>query len=187
MTGIRRHRKRLDSQLFWLSFFLFVGTVSGTVFFNHMSAEMKNTLEKWFVGIFTPTELSSVDGYSLFVGVLKKRFVWVLMGLLLCRTSLSQIFYYAVSFYLAFKAAVVICVLTMHGGISGIMLFLGLIFPQGIFYALAAYLLWIGIREPVYGNEKIRFLSMSVYMALGIAAEIFVGPGVSAAAFRIFR
>lgn len=51
MTGIRRHRRLLDSQLFWLSFFLFVGTAAGTIFCNHMSMEMKNTLEQWFAGI----------------------------------------------------------------------------------------------------------------------------------------
>ena len=66
MTGIRRHRRLLDSQLFWLSFFLFVGTAAGTIFCNHMSMEMKNTLEQWFAGIFAPAELSSVDYYSLF-------------------------------------------------------------------------------------------------------------------------
>ena len=69
MTGIRRHRRLLDSQLFWLSFFLFVGTAAGTIFCNHMSMEMKNTLEQWFAGIFAPAELSSVDYYSLFAGV----------------------------------------------------------------------------------------------------------------------
>lgn len=58
MTGIRRHRRLLDSQLFWLSFFLFVGTAAGTIFCNHMSSEMKNTLEQWFAGIFAPAELS---------------------------------------------------------------------------------------------------------------------------------
>lgn len=80
MTGIRRHRRLLDSQLFWLSFFLFVGTAAGTIFCNHMSMEMKNTLEQWFAGILAPAELSSVDYYSLFAGVLKKRFVWILVG-----------------------------------------------------------------------------------------------------------
>ena len=91
MTGIRRHRRLLDSQLFWLSFFLFVGTAAGTIFCNHMSMEMKNTLEQWFAGIFAPAELSSVDYYSLFAGILKKRFVWILVVILICQTSLSCI------------------------------------------------------------------------------------------------
>lgn len=60
--------------------FLFVGTAAGTIFCNHMSMEMKNTLEQWFAGIFAPAELSSVDYYSLFAGILKKRFVWIMVG-----------------------------------------------------------------------------------------------------------
>ncbi len=147
MTGIRRHRRLLDSQLFWLSFFLFVGTAAGTIFCNHMSSEMKNTLEQWFAGIFAPAELSSVDYYSLFAGILKKRFVWILVGILL---------------------------------------FFGLVFPQGIFYALAAYLLWIVVREPVRGNEQSRILSMILLTALGIAVETLINPEVSAGVFRFF-
>ena len=152
MTGIRRHRRLLDSQLFWLSFFLFVGTAAGTIFCNHMSMEMKNTLEQWFAGIFAPAELSSVDYYSLFAGILKKRFVWILVGILICQTSLSGIICYA----------------------------------SGIFYALAAYLLWIVVREPVRGNEQSRILSMILLTALGIAAETLINPEVSAGVFRFF-
>ena len=178
MTGIRRHRRLLDSQLFWLSFFLFVGTAAGTIFCNHMSMEMKNTLEQWFAGIFAPAELSSVDYYSLFAGILKKRFVWILVGILICQTSLSGIICYA--------SAVIVCALTMHSGFSGILLFFGLVFPQGIFYALAAYLLWIVVREPVRGNEQSRILSMILLTALGIAAETLINPEVSAGVFRFF-
>ena len=140
MTGIRRHRRLSDSQLFWLSFFLFVGTAAGTIFCNHMSMEMKNTLEQWFAGIFAPAELSSVDYYSLFAGILKKRFVWILVGILICQTSLSGIICYASAVCVSFQASVIVCALTMHSGFSGILLFFGLVFPQGIFYALAACL-----------------------------------------------
>ena len=167
MTGIRRHRRLLDSQLFWLSFFLFVGTAAGTIFCNHMSMEMKNTLEQWFAGIFAPAELSSVDYYSLFAGILKKRFVWILVGILICQTSLSGIICYA-------------------SAVCGVLLLFGLVFPQGIFYALAAYLLWIVVREPVRGNEQSRILSMILLTALGIAAETLINPEVSAGVFRFF-
>ena len=186
MTGIRRHRRLLDSQLFWLSFFLFVGTAAGTIFCNHMSMEMKNTLEQWFAGIFAPAELSSVDYYSLFAGILKKRFVWILVGILICQTSLSGIICYGSAVCVSFQAAVIVCALTMHSGFSGILLFFGLVFPQGIFYALAAYLLWIVVREPVRGNEQSRILSMILLTALGIAAETLINPEVSAGVFRFF-
>jgi len=176
----------LDSQLFWLSFFLFVGTAAGTIFCNHMSMEMKNTLEQWFAGIFAPAELSSVDYYSLFAGVLKKRFVWILVGILICQTSLSGIICYASAVCVSFQASVIVCALTMHSGVSGILLFFGLVFPQGIFYALAAYLLWIVVREPVRGNEQSRILSMILLTALGIAAETLINPEVSAGVFRFF-
>lgn len=62
----------------------------------------------------------------------------------------------------------------------------GLVFPQGIFYALAAYLLWIVVREPVRGNEQSRILSMILLTALGIAAETLINPEVSAGVFRFF-
>ena len=66
------------------------------------------------------------------------------------------------------------------------LLFFGLVFPQGIFYALAAYLLWIVVREPVRGNEQSRILSMILLTALGIAAETLINPEVSAGVFRFF-
>ena len=74
----------------------------------------------------------------------------------------------------------------MYSGFSGILLFFGLVFPQGIFYALAAYLLWIVVREPVRGNEQSRILSMILLTALGIAAETLINPEVSAGVFRFF-
>ena len=150
MAGIHRHRRFWDSQMFWLSFFLFLGTVLGTVFFNKMSAEMKSTLESWFSGILTSSEIVSADRYSLFVGVLKKRFVWILLG------------------------------------IYGILRFFGLVFPQGFFYTLAAYLLWIMVVEQADGKEKIRLWMMVFFMVLGIISEIFINPNFSALIFQLF-
>ena len=123
MAGIHRHRRFWDSQMFWLSFFLFLGTVLGTVFFNKMSAEMKSTLESWFSGILTSSEIVSADRYSLFVGVLKKRFVWILLGILICQAVFARILFYAGAVYLAFTSAIAVCVLTMHAGIYGILRF----------------------------------------------------------------
>ena len=122
----------------------------------------------------------------LFAGILKKRFVWILVGILICQTSLSGIICYASAVCVSFQASVIVCALTMHSGFSGILLFFGLVFPQGIFYALAAYLLWIVVREPVRGNEQSRILSMILLTALGIAAETLINPEVSAGVFRFF-
>lgn len=186
MAGIHRRRRFLDSQMFWLSFFLFAGAVIGTVFCNKMSAEMKSTLESWFSGIFTPAEMVSSDRYSLFVGVLKKRFVWILLGILICQTVFSRILFYAGAVYLAFTSSIAVCALTMHAGGYGILRFFGLIFPQGIFYALAGYLLWILAAGSADGKEKIRLWLMIFFMALGIGSEIFINPEFSAWIFRFF-
>ena len=51
---------------------------------------MKSTLESWFSGILTSSEIVSADRYSLFVGVLKKRFVWILLGILICQAVLPE-------------------------------------------------------------------------------------------------
>ena len=186
MNGIHRHRGFLDSQMFWLSFFLFSGAMIGTVFCNRMSTEMKSMLESWFSGILTPAEMISADRYSLFVGVVKKRYVWILLGILVCQTFFSRILFYAGAVYLAFTSAVTVCALTMHAGGYGILRFFGLIFPQGIFYALAAYLVWSVVREPVRGNEQSRILSMILLTGLGIAAETLINPEVSAGVFHFF-
>lgn len=186
MAGIHRHQRFLDSQMFWLSFFLFAGAVMGTVFCNKMSAEMKSTLESWFSGIFTSAEMVSSDRYSLFVGVLKKRFVWILLGILICQTVFSRILFYAGAAYLAFTSSIAVCALTMHGGGYGILRFFGLIFPQGIFYALAGYLLCIIIAEPADGKERSSLWMMAVFMVLGIVSEIFINPEFSAWIFRLF-
>ncbi len=186
MVGIHRHRRFWDSQMFWLSFFLFLGTILGTVFCNQMSAEMKNTLGNWFAGIFTSSEIASVDRYSLIVGVLKKRFVWILIGILICQAVFARILFYAGAVYLAFTSAIAVCVLTMHAGTYGILRFLGLIFPQGIFYALAGDLLWIMVVEPADEKEKIRLWTMVFFMVLGIISEIFINPDFSALIFQLF-
>lgn len=185
MAGIHRHRRFLDSQMFWLSFFLFLGTVFGTVFCNKMNVEMKNTLESWFSGILTSSEIVSSDRYSLFVGVVKKRFVWILLGILICQAVFARILFYVGAAYLAFRSAVAVCALTMHAGGYGILRFFGLVFPQGIFYALAGYLLWIMVVESADGKEKIRLWTMGLFMVLGIISEIFVNPVFSALIFRI--
>ena len=100
--------------------------------------------------------------------------------------DVAGIICYASAVCVSFQASVIVCALTMHSGFSGILLFFGLIFPQGIFYALAAYLLWIVVREPVRGNEQSRILSMILLTALGIAAETLINPEVSAGVFRFF-
>ena len=186
MNGIHRPRGFLDSQMFWLSFFLFAGAMIGTVFCNRMSVEMKSTLESWFSGILTPAEMMSADRYSLFVGVVKKRYVWILFGILVCQTVFSRILFYTGAVYLAFTSAVTVCALTMYAGGYGILHFFGLIFPQGIFYALAGYLLWIVVSEPMDGKEKFRSWAMIVFMVLGILSEIFINPRISALIFGLF-
>ena len=186
MNGIHRPRGFLDSQMFWLSFFLFAGAMIGTVFCNRMSAEMKSTLESWFSGILTPAEMMSADRYSLFVGVVKKRYVWILFGILICQTVFSRILFYSGAVYLAFTSAVTVCALTMYAGGYGILRFFGLIFPQGIFYALAGYLLWTMVSKPVDGKEKLRSWAMIIFMILGILSEIFINPEISALIFGLF-
>ena len=158
----------------------------GTVFCNRMSTEMKSMLESWFSGILTPAEMISADRYSLFVGVVKKRYVWILLGILVCQTLFSRILFYAGAVYLAFTSAVTVCALTMHAGGYGILRFFGLIFPQGIFYALAGYLLWTVVSEPVDGKEKLRSWAMIIFMILGILTEIFINPRISALVFCFF-
>ena len=186
MNGIHRPRGFLDSQMFWLSFFLFAGAMIGTVFCNRMSVEMKSTLESWFSGILTPAEMMSADRYSLFVGVVKKRYVWILFGILVCQTVFSRILFYTGAVYLAFTSSVTVCALTMHAGGYGIMRFFGLIFPQGIFYALAGYLLWTVVSEPMDGKEKFHSWVMIIFMVLGILSEIFINPEISALVFGLF-
>ena len=74
----------------------------------------------------------------------------------------------------------------MHAGGYGILRFFGLIFPQGIFYALAGYLLWTVVSEPVDGKEKLRSWAMIIFMMLGILTEIFINPRISALVFCFF-
>ncbi|MFR5245243.1 MAG: hypothetical protein ACLTFJ_10565 [Clostridium sp.] len=147
---------------------------------------MKSMLESWFSGILTPAEMISADRYSLFVGVVKKRYVWILLGILVCQTFFSRILFYAGAVYLAFTSAVTVCALTMHAGGYGILRFFGLIFPQGIFYALAGYLLWTVVSEPVDGKEKLRSWAMIIFMVIGILSEIFINPRISALVFCFF-
>ena len=136
---------------------------------------MKSTLESWFSGILTSSEIVSADRYSLFVGVLKKRFVWILLGILICQAVFARILFYAGAVYLAFTSAIAVCVLTMHAGIYGILRFFGLVFPQGFM-----------VVEQADGKEKIRLWMMVFFMVLGIISEIFINPNFSALIFQMF-
>lgn len=186
MAGIHRHRRFWDSQMFWLSFFLFLGTVLGTVFFNKMSAEMKSTLESWFSGILTSSEIVSADRYSLFVGVLKKRFVWILLGILICQAVFARILFYAGAVYLAFTSAIAVCVLTRCcGNLWDPALFRTCI-SAGILLYTGGLLLWIMVVEQADGKEKIRLWMMVFFMVLGIISEIFINPNFSALIFQLF-
>ena len=186
MAGIRGYRRFLDSRMFWLSIFLFLGAVSGTVFCNRMSDEMKDVLGTYLSGILVSSELAAVDRYSLCVGVLKKRFVWILIGIFIYRASYPGIFFGIASFYLAFTASAAICILTMHAGASGILHFAGLVLPQGIFYVTAAYLLWIGIWKEDRQEERGRIGACLLLVLAGVLAEVFLNPEFSAWMFQTF-
>ena len=112
--------------------------------------------------------------------------MWILLGILICQAVFARILFYAGAVYLAFTSAIAVCVLTMHAGIYGILRFFGLVFPQGFFYILAAYLLWIMVVEQADGKEKIRLWMMVFFMVLGIISEIFINPNFSALIFQLF-
>lgn len=109
----------------------------------------KAHIESWFSGILTSSEIVSADRYSLFVGVLKKRFVWILLGILICQAVFARILFYAGAVYLAFTSAIAVCVLTMHAGIYGILRFSDLYFRRDSFihWRLTFYGSWSWSRR----------------------------------------
>ena len=130
---------------------------------------MKSTLESWFSGILTSSEIVSADRYSLFVGVSEKTVCVDFIGNsdlpgsfcqnpVLRGSSLSGI-------YIRNRC---LCVDDAVREFIGVLRFFGLVFPQGFFYTLAAYLLWIMVVEQADGKEKIRLWMMIFFMVLGI-------------------
>ena len=187
MAGIHRHRRFWDSQMFWLSFFLFLGTVLGTVFFNKMSAEMKSTLESWFSGILTSSEIVSADRYSLFVGVLKKAVCVDFIGNsdlpgsfcqnpVLRGSSLSGI-------YIRNRC---LCVDDACGNLWDPALFRTCISAGILLYTGSLPFMDHGTWSRRMEKMKIRLWMMVFFMVLGIISEIFINPNFSALIFQLF-
>ncbi len=162
---------------FWLSFFLMLGAVLGSLFCNRMDGQMK--------GEFHALEESLLSGAvllnfrELFFKVASRRFGQLLLVILVAMTPAAREASLLLSGYLGFSAAVVVCALTMDAGLMGIVQYLSLMFPQAIFYMTIYYVVfWWMPRE----QKRLTLAAGTLLMALaaaGAVAESFVNPWIA--------
>ena len=147
---------------------------------------MKSMLESWFSGILTPAEMISADRYSLFVGVVKKRYVWILLGILVCQTFFRGSCLRGGSLSCIYFRGHRLRTDDACGRFSGILRFFGLIFPQGIFFMLLRVICCGPWFRNLWRERETPFLGYDHFMMLGILTEIFMNPSVSALVFWSF-
>lgn len=171
---------REDSLYLRLSFFLLAGALIGTVFCNRMDGNMKAEFGSLESSLISASVLKDVDFGELFGIVAFRRGIYLLAALLIFMTALAPILMPLLAGYLGFSCAVMVCALTMDGGILGIVRYLLLIFPQCLFYVPVLYLLfiWMPLKQ-----VTLKVSSALVLMGLvlaGAAAESLVNPWILA-------
>lgn len=177
---MRVFRSREDSLKFWLSFFLILGSVTGSIFCNRMDTGMKEELQTVERSMVTAAVLMKMDFWGLFLTVLKKRLGQLAFAFLLAMTQAAPVLFMCVSGYLGFSVSVTVCALTMESGLMGIIRFLALIFPQICFYGTVFYVLvwWMQVQ-----GKRLTVMAGAALTAaavLGAAAESFINPWIIA-------
>lgn len=169
-----------DSLEFWLSFFLILGAAAGSVFCNRMDGQMKEELKTMESSMVTAALLLKMDFWGLFLAVLRRRISQLILAFLLAMTQAAPFLFLGVCGYLGFSASVMVCALTMDGGLMGIFRYLALVFPQAIFYGAVFYVLvwWMpGKRKQLTVPAA---AALTALVVLGAAAESLVNPWIVA-------
>ena len=165
---------------FWLSFFLMLGAVLGSLFCNRMDGQMKEELHALEGSMLSGAILLKMDFGELFFKVAARRFGQLLFVLLTAMTPVARAASLFLSGYLGFSSAVMVCALTMDAGLMGIVQYVSLMFPQGIFYMAIYYVVfWWMPREQKHLTLAAAVLLMAL-TAAGAAAESFVNPWIAA-------
>lgn len=155
---------------------LLAGSAIGALFCNGMNDEMKVALGSLESSLISTAYLRHMDFFSLFFAVLKKRLSCLFLAFLMALTPISGILLPFLVFGLGFSSSVLICALTMDFGLFGLPAYLLFMFPQGMPYGLAIYLLlwWMPEHE-----RFLRFGSAATLTGIcliGVAAESFLNP-----------
>ena len=169
---------REDSLKFWLSFFLLFGAAAGSFFCNSMDQEMKMEVYMAEQDLLNRASLTGADFGDLFLRLLPQRLWQLMLAFLISVTSISQILFIAAAGFLGFSVSVLICSLTMSSGILGLWKYLLLIFPHGILYLPAIYIIlwWMPLKKKQLTLFSAFFLCGIV--ALGVFLEAYLNPWV---------
>jgi len=181
--AVKYFKSREDSLEFWLSFFMILGAVCGSVFCCRMDGTMREELQMAESSMVTASMLAKMDFAGLFGAVLKKRLSTLFLLFLVSMTQISALLFLGVSGYMGFSSAVLICSLTMEGGIWGILRFLAVSLPHAFFYGIVFYVAawWMPVHKK--GLSAVPAAAMAAVTVLGAAAESFVNPWIVAWVF----
>ncbi len=164
---------------FWLSFFLMLGAVLGSLFCNRMDGQMKGELHALEGSMLSNAVLLKMNFGELFFKVASRRFSQLFFVILVVMTPAARTVSLFLSGYLGFSAAVMVCALTMDAGLMGIVQYLSLMFPQAIFYMTIYYVVfWWMPRE----QKRLTLAAGTLLMALaaaGAGAESFINPWIA--------
>lgn len=173
-------RNREDSRRVWLSFFLLFGSAAGTVFCNRMDGDMKETLGSLRESFSLAASFGSLNFQALLLGAAKRRLSLLFVCFLGFPTAAAPFLFSALAAWLGFSTAVLVCTLTMDGGLFGIVRVLAVLFPQWLFYVPAMYLLAVWLPEQNIPLSLRPAVAATALVFLGILAESLVNPWVLA-------
>lgn len=175
-----------------------IGLLVGTIVANFLKMGSIQELMNYHVTLW------AINGRDLYFYIWQQRIaslliIWLMSFTIFCRPVL-----YGYSTYFGFLVGSMVSVLTMDFGIKSLIVYLGLLFPQGIIYvAVWIVLIAKALDENVkfqevdaYGRRKsykpqlIRwgtyFLVLIVIFSVGVATETFINPWFVSKVLTIF-
>lgn len=169
---------REDSLKFGLSFFLLFGAVAGSVFCNSMDTGMKMEVYVAEQDLINRASLAGTDFGDLLLRLLPQRLWQLMLAFIISVTSISRFLLIIAAGYLGFSVSVMVCSLTMSAGILGLWKYLLLIFPHGILYIPAIYIMlwWMPMKK-----KHLTFSSailLTVIVIMGVLLEAYLNPWV---------
>lgn len=162
-----------------LSFFLIFGAVMGTLFCCLMDEEMRREFLNVESSLLGAAAFRRGSAGELLWAVVWKRWAETAFLLLMLTTPFSEMFVWGTGAYLGFSTAVLVCGLTMDGGVWGLLRYLALVFPQGIVYAAVIYFVGVWMRERDMRMSPAGAVVILGIVGIGAVLEGVVNPFVA--------
>ena len=159
--------------------YLVVGFFVGVVYENIVAKTKVVTLDLFFQNNLQLYLETNIVTNKYFVYVLRERFILFLGIALLGYFRWKKLLAVVLSAVTGFLIGVLVILAVLQLGFGGVLLCMACLFPQGLFYGMAAYLVIIYWHSyPKQRWNQIKSVFVLVMLGLGIIVEVYVNPFV---------